>query len=135
MKTNDQLMWRTPQHFPFKGKSPHFGESPRSTWKKCEDISDFEEEHSIASFHKMQIESFKTEILFKTSFRSWSWDELNRLGPSWMVLTHGNVTFVILESSAFQKHSICWVFQAFFCSTFFYTYFATRPRPALTSVI
>ena len=40
----------------------------------------------------------------------------------------------ILEPSAFQKYSICWVFQAFFCSTFFYMYFATRPRPALTAV-
>ena len=48
---------------------------------------------------------------------------------SWMGLTH-----VILEPPAFQKHSICWVFQAFFCSTFFYMYFATRPRPALTAV-
>ena len=61
-------------------------------------------------------------------------DELNGLGPSWMVLTHGNVIFDILEPSAFQKYSICWVFRAFFCSTFFYMYFATRPRPALTAV-
>ena len=29
------------------------------------------------------------------------------LGPSWMVLTHGNVLFDILEPSAFQKYSIC----------------------------
>ena len=56
------------------------------------------------------------------------------MGPSWMVLTHGNVIFDILEPSAFQKYSICWVFRAFFCSTFFYMYFATRPRPALTAV-
>ena len=61
-------------------------------------------------------------------------DELNGLGPSWMVLTDENVIFDILEPSAFQKYSICWVFQAFLCSTFFYKYFATRPRPALTSV-
>ena len=61
-------------------------------------------------------------------------DELNGLGPSWMVLTHGNVIFDILEPPAFQKYSICWVFRAFFCSTFFYMYFATRPRPALTAV-
>ena len=52
-----------------------------------------------------------------------------------MVLTHGNVIFDILEPPAFQKYSICWVFRAFFCSTFFYMYFATRPRPALTAVI
>ena len=51
-----------------------------------------------------------------------------------MGLTHGNVIFDILEPSAFQEYSICWVFQAFFCSTFFYMYFATRPRPALTAV-
>ena len=51
-----------------------------------------------------------------------------------MVLTHGNVIFDIPEPSAFQKYSICWVFRAFFCSTFFYMYFATRPRPALTAV-
>ena len=61
-------------------------------------------------------------------------DELNGLRPSWMVLTHGNVIFDILEPPAFQKYSICWVFRAFFCSTFFYMYFATRPRPALTAV-
>ena len=61
--------------------------------------------------------------------------EFNGLGPSWMGLTHGNVIFDILEPSAFQKYSICWVFRAFFCSTFFYMYFATRPRPALTAVI
>ena len=52
-----------------------------------------------------------------------------------MVLTHGNVIFDILEHSAFQKYSICWVFRAFFCSTFFYMYFANQPRPALTAVI
>ena len=46
-------------------------------------------------------------------------DELNELGPSWMVLTHGNVIFDILDHPAFQKYSICWVFQTFFCSTFF----------------
>ena len=61
-------------------------------------------------------------------------DELNGLRPSWMVLTHGNVIFDILEPPAFQKYSICWVFRAFFCSTFFYMYFANRPRPALTAV-
>ena len=49
-------------------------------------------------------------------------DELNVLGPSWMGLTHGNVIFDILEPSAFQKYSICWVFRAFFCSTFVYMY-------------
>ena len=52
-----------------------------------------------------------------------------------MVLTHGNVIFDILEPSAFQKYSICWVFQAFFCSTFFYMYFATWPSSALTAVL
>ena len=57
-------------------------------------------------------------------------DEFNGLGPSLMGLTHGNVIFDILEPPAFQKYSICWVFQAFFCSTFFYMYFATRPRPS-----
>ena len=31
-------------------------------------------------------------------------DELNGLGPSWMVLTHVNVIFDILEPSAFQKY-------------------------------
>ena len=51
-----------------------------------------------------------------------------------MGLTRGNVIFDILEPPAFQKYSICWVFQAFFCSTFFYMYFASRPRPALTAV-
>ena len=51
-----------------------------------------------------------------------------------MGLTHGNVIFDILEPPAFKKYSICWVFKAFFCSTFFYMYFATRPRPALTAV-
>ena len=51
-----------------------------------------------------------------------------------MGLTHGNVVFDTLELSAFQKYSICWVFQAFFCSTFLYMYFASRPRPALTAV-
>ena len=40
-------------------------------------------------------------------------DELNGLGPSWMVLTHGNVIFDILEHSAFQKYSICWVFRSY----------------------
>ena len=48
--------------------------------------------------------------------------------------THRNVIFDILEHSAFQKYSICWVFRAFFCSTFFYMYFANQPRPALTAV-
>ena len=51
-----------------------------------------------------------------------------------MGLTHGNVIFDILEPSAFQKYSICWVFEAFFCSTFFTCYFAIQPRPALTAV-
>ena len=45
-------------------------------------------------------------------------NELNGLGPSWMVLTHGNVIFDILEPSAFQKYSIGWVFQAFFLFNF-----------------
>ena len=36
-----------------------------------------------------------------------------------MGLTHGNVIFYVLELPAFQKYSIGWVFQAFFCSTFF----------------
>ena len=40
-------------------------------------------------------------------------DELNGLGPSWMALTHGNVIFDILEHSAFQKYSICWVFRSY----------------------
>ena len=40
-------------------------------------------------------------------------DELNGLRPSWMVLTHGNVIFDILEHSAFQKYSICWVFRSY----------------------
>ena len=61
-------------------------------------------------------------------------DELNGLRPSWMVLTHGNVIFDIPEPSAFQKYSICWVFRALFCSTFFYMYFATQPRTSLTAV-
>ena len=47
----------------------------------------------------------------------------------------GNVIFDILEPPAFQKYGICWVFQAFFCSTFFYQYFAIQPRPAQTAVI
>ena len=51
-----------------------------------------------------------------------------------MVLTHGNVIFDILEPPAFQKYSICWVFQAFFCSTVFYMYFAAQPSPSLTAV-
>ena len=51
-----------------------------------------------------------------------------------MGLTHGNVIFDILEPPAFKKYSIYWVFQAFFCSTFFYMYFAIQPRPALTAV-
>ena len=46
-------------------------------------------------------------------------DELNGLGPSWMALTHGNVIFDILEHSAFQKYSICWVFRSLSCSTSF----------------
>ena len=46
-------------------------------------------------------------------------DELNGLGASWMVLTHGNVIFDILEHSAFQKCSICWVFRSLSCSTSF----------------
>ena len=33
-----------------------------------------------------------------------------------------------------QKYSICWVFQAYFCSTFFYMYFAAKPSPMLTAV-
>ena len=48
-----------------------------------------------------------------------------------MGLTDGNVIFDILEAPAFQKYSICWVFQAFFCSTSFYMYFATQPSPSL----
>ena len=36
-----------------------------------------------------------------------------------MVLTHGNVIFDILEPSAFQKYSICWVFKAFSVQLFF----------------
>ena len=43
--------------------------------------------------------------------------ELNGLGPSWMVLTHGNVIFDILEHSTFHNYSIYWVFWSFFCST------------------
>ena len=49
-------------------------------------------------------------------------------------LIHGDVIFDILEPPAFQKYSTCWVFQAFFWSTFFYMYFAIQPRPALTAV-
>ena len=41
----------------------------------------------------------------------------------------------ILEPPAFQKYSICWVFQAFFCWTFFYMYFAIQSRPVLTAVL
>ena len=65
----------------------------------------------------------------------WAGAELNgKCNVNVMYLTHGNVIFDILEPSAFQRYSICWVFQAFYCSTFFYMYFATRPRPALTAV-
>ena len=39
-----------------------------------------------------------------------------------MGLTHGNVIFYIIEPPAFQKYSICWVFQAFFCSTFLHLF-------------
>ena len=39
-----------------------------------------------------------------------------------MGLTHGNVIFDILEPSAFQKYSIGWVFQAFFCSIFLHVF-------------
>ena len=39
-----------------------------------------------------------------------------------MVLTDGNVIFDILELPAFQKYSICWVFQTFFCSTFLHVF-------------
>ena len=52
-----------------------------------------------------------------------------------MALTHGNVIFDILEHSALQKYCTCWVFRAFFRSTFFYMYFAIQPRPALSVVI
>ena len=50
-----------------------------------------------------------------------------------MGLTHWNI-FDILEPTAFQKYSICWVFHVFFCSTLFYMYFATQPCPSLTAV-
>ena len=65
-------------------------------------------------------------------------DELNGI-DTWEYIvnplfSHGNVIFDIFEPSAFQKYSICWVFEAFFCSTFFTCYFAIQPRPALTAV-
>ena len=60
-------------------------------------------------------------------------DELNGLGPSWMVLTHGNVIFDTLEPPAFQKYSICWVFRAFFCSTFFLHVFFNSTKTSADS--
>ena len=56
-------------------------------------------------------------------------DELNGI-DTWGM----SYIFDIPERPAFQKYSICWVFRALFCSTFFYVYFATRPRPSLTAV-
>ena len=88
--------------------------------------------HAFASnFCEPNFQEFRLKWWHKELFLHCE-DELNKLGPSWMGLTHGNVIFDILEPSAFQKYSICWVFQAFFCSTFFYMYFAIQPRPALT---
>ena len=77
------------------------------------------------NFQEIRLKWWRKELFWHCG------DEWNGLGPSWMGLTHGNVIFDILEPSAFQKYSICWVFQAFFCSTFFYMYFAIQPRPAL----
>ena len=57
-------------------------------------------------------------------------DELIGLGSSWMGLTYGNIIFDTLKPPAFQKHSICWVFQTFFCSIFFYMLYATLPSPS-----
>ena len=56
-------------------------------------------------------------------FRDFAWNDGVKspfciVGTSWIGLTHGNVIFDILETPAFQKYSICWVFQAFFYSFF-----------------
>ena len=60
-------------------------------------------------------------------------DELNGLGPSRMGSTHGNVIFDILEVPAFQKYSICWVFQAFFLFKWLYHVFCPFINSALNT--
>ena len=49
-------------------------------------------------------------------------DELNGLRPSWMVLTHGNVIFDILEHSAFQKYAYVGSFVHFSVKLFFHVF-------------
>ena len=52
-----------------------------------------------------------------------------------MALTHGNVIFDILQHSAFQKYSICWVFRSLPCSNHFHMYFALQFFPLIAHVI
>ena len=51
-------------------------------------------------------------------------------------MTHEIIIFDILESNVFlkKKYSTCWVFQAFFCSNFFTSFFEKHPSSALTAV-
>ena len=66
----------------------------------------------------------------------WAGAELNgKCNVNVMYLTHGNVIFDILEPSAFQKYSICWVFRSLSCSNHFYMYFALQFFPLITAVI
>ena len=52
-----------------------------------------------------------------------------------MGLILGNVIFVILEPLAFQKYSICWVFQAFFCSSLFLHVFLNLTKTSANSSV
>ena len=111
---------------------PNMPMGVRKTGKK-ENLQADQKWASACNFCEPNFQEFRLKWWRKELFLHCG-DELNGLGTSWMGLILGNVIVVILGPLAFQKYSICWVFQAFFCSTF-YMCFPTRPSPSPTAVV
>ena len=88
-------------------------------------------EHVHVTFVNLIIRNFALNDDIKSLFLHCG-DELNGLGPSWMVLTHGNVIYLTYLNPKLLKDMLG--LSSIFLFNFFYMYFTTRPRASLTAV-